>query len=106
MALTTPQNFADHLEIQYVLNLYASAIDKHQWPKLEQVFTEDAVADFTGIGIFEGRQAISDVIESFLTKCAVTQHLLGNYNIEVEGCLLYTSPSPRDVEESRMPSSA
>ena len=27
--------------------------------------------------------------------------------IEVkEGCLLYTSPSPRDVEESRMPSSA
>ena len=24
----------------------------------------------------------------------------------VRGCLLYTSPSPRDVEESRMPSSA
>ena len=23
-----------------------------------------------------------------------------------ESCLLYTSPSPRDVEESRMPSSA
>ena len=25
---------------------------------------------------------------------------------EVSTCLLYTSPSPRDVEESRMPSSA
>ena len=24
----------------------------------------------------------------------------------IEACLLYTSPSPRDVEESRMPSSA
>ena len=24
----------------------------------------------------------------------------------IEDCLLYTSPSPRDVEESRMPSSA
>ena len=24
----------------------------------------------------------------------------------LKGCLLYTSPSPRDVEESRMPSSA
>ena len=24
----------------------------------------------------------------------------------LESCLLYTSPSPRDVEESRMPSSA
>ena len=27
-------------------------------------------------------------------------------NGNVGGCLLYTSPSPRDVEESRMPSSA
>ena len=26
--------------------------------------------------------------------------------IEVEGCLLYTSPSPRDLSTSRMPSSA
>ena len=25
---------------------------------------------------------------------------------KASGCLLYTSPSPRDVEESRMPSSA
>ena len=25
---------------------------------------------------------------------------------DMSGCLLYTSPSPRDVEESRMPSSA
>ena len=25
---------------------------------------------------------------------------------DIIGCLLYTSPSPRDVEESRMPSSA
>ena len=24
----------------------------------------------------------------------------------IEGCLLYTSPSPRDAHESRMPSSA
>ena len=26
--------------------------------------------------------------------------------LEINPCLLYTSPSPRDVEESRMPSSA
>ena len=30
----------------------------------------------------------------------------GNQNYAVNICLLYTSPSPRDVEESRMPSSA
>ena len=31
---------------------------------------------------------------------------LGTVNWYVKTCLLYTSPSPRDVEESRMPSSA
>ena len=33
---------------------------------------------------------------------------LTRYEFEntLEACLLYTSPSPRDVEESRMPSSA
>ena len=32
---------------------------------------------------------------------------LGKINIALHNfCLLYTSPSPRDVEESRMPSSA
>ena len=29
-----------------------------------------------------------------------------DYGIQLQACLLYTSPSPRDVEESRMPSSA
>ena len=28
------------------------------------------------------------------------------HNLVLKTCLLYTSPSPRDVEESRMPSSA
>ena len=28
------------------------------------------------------------------------------WTLNFENCLLYTSPSPRDVEESRMPSSA
>ena len=30
----------------------------------------------------------------------------GSYGGQTVVCLLYTSPSPRDVEESRMPSSA
>ena len=32
--------------------------------------------------------------------------LTGKLDPDVNTCLLYTSPSPRDVEESRMPSSA
>ena len=29
-----------------------------------------------------------------------------NYKVGIDGCLLYTSPSPRDLRKSRMPSSA
>ena len=32
--------------------------------------------------------------------------LLDNSNDEIYSCLLYTSPSPRDLSTSRMPSSA
>ena len=45
-----------------------------------------------------------DIPEHLLLKTAEARaKALG---ISVEHCLLYTSPSPRDVEESRMPSSA
>ena len=37
---------------------------------------------------------------------AVAEQAFKSSGRAYEGCLLYTSPSPRDVEESRMPSSA
>ncbi|VDG25727.1 prophage P1 protein 14 [Lactobacillus plantarum WCFS1] [Lactiplantibacillus mudanjiangensis] len=36
----------------------------------------------------------------------VANKALGITTPVIDGCLLYTSPSPRDVEETRMPSSA
>ena len=36
----------------------------------------------------------------------IEPHDLGFFHHLQQACLLYTSPSPRDVEESRMPSSA
>ena len=41
----------------------------------------------------------------FLNYSEIDNITLKN-NQELKACLLYTSPSPRDVEESRMPSSA
>ena len=37
---------------------------------------------------------------------AVADYLAEHQDLEVSACLLYTSPSPRDAHESRMPSSA
>ena len=59
---------------------------------------------------------ISDLLcdSSAPVSVAMTRHMLWSLSAEedpehaheIESCLLYTSPSPRDVEESRMPSSA
>ena len=50
-------------------------------------------------------KALRDNMRTLVAR--VSQDLQPSQNApEVMGCLLYTSPSPRDVEESRMPSSA
>ena len=53
---------------------------------------EDAKCDITWIG----------------TKGGIEEKLVPKANIKIEyiTCLLYTSPSPRDLSTSRMPSSA
>ena len=47
---------------------------------------------------FDGRIVV-------LRKSDQANNLL-QFHSDIRSCLLYTSPSPRDVEESRMPSSA
>ena len=46
---------------------------------------------------------IEDLMEQLVQGGGSDLHLATALN---QFCLLYTSPSPRDVEESRMPSSA
>ena len=43
---------------------------------------------------------------TFETCFAKLEHGIASFATSSGICLLYTSPSPRDVEESRMPSSA
>ena len=50
-----------------------------------------------------------DWLKDHLTVSAKEESLLEkltDIGLEVESCLLYTSPSPRDLSTSRMPSSA
>ena len=49
-------------------------------------------------GAFSGKPINAEAVEEILQNC--------NIPIQLGGCLLYTSPSPRDLSTSRMPSSA
>ncbi len=66
--------------------------------------------DFDGWQRQPGGGAVQNHIESALTQVfdlPLQLHGSGRTDAGVHArCLLYTSPSPRDVEESRMPSSA
>ena len=70
---------------------------------------DDSLAAFLGEAVFEKQRLFDDqrypnvVVSTRGTVLSVW----GNDGVVVRrSCLLYTSPSPRDVEESRMPSSA
>ena len=64
---------------------------------------EDAIKQGVGIDSYdeEGRTPIMVAVENAKTSAAMVDLLL-----KLGACLLYTSPSPRDLTTSRMPSSA
>ena len=60
------------------------------------------VEEIRGLKVYHSLEEIDkpiDMVDVFRPKEEL-------YSIAEKACLLYTSPSPRDVEESRMPSSA
>ena len=100
--LTIPERLKDlrvvdrHLTLEQLAEqtgLSKSALGKYETDDYKDIspFAIATLADFYGVS---------------------TDYLMGltenknHPNTELQSCLLYTSPSPRDVEESRMPSSA
>ena len=77
------------------------------WGNME-ILKEDRIQVQTKAKVFEGRPKQS-VPKSFFLGKSQKFNTSKNYD-HIEnlptGCLLYTSPSPRDKRQSRMPSSA
>ena len=69
--------------------------------KPKYIFVSGGVVSSLGKGILSA--SLGAILESRGLKVTILK--LDPY-INLDPCLLYTSPSPRDVEESRMPSSA
>jgi 3-phenylpropionate/cinnamic acid dioxygenase small subunit len=75
---------ADRQAIVDLLNRYSTCLDNRDWDGLEEVFHGDAVGVYGGTK-YEGRVAVVRAISRFLDPCGPSQHLLGNYVIEIEG---------------------
>ena len=78
-------------------------------------FTRKMIAhkDLNSNGTLFGGRVLDWIDEEAYIYCScqldndrVVTRAMSNIDFHHSACLLYTSPSPRDVEESRMPSSA
>ena len=75
-------------------------MDYRDWEQLSQILTEDAVGEL-GTGRLEGSAAIIALIRGFLDNCGVTQHLLGNVEVDVDGDHATSRAYVQDLHLSR-----
>lgn len=90
----------DERDIERTLILLARAMDSRDWDGMSEILAADAVGDF-GTGPVQGSGAIIELIRGFLDNCGVTQHLLGNVLVDVDGDRAVSRAYVQDLHLSR-----
>jgi hypothetical protein len=76
----------DRLALEQLAIEYANAIDSRNWDRLDQVFTPDAVIDYTATGGISGSYAeIKAWLPRTLKFFKSYMHLMGNHQIAITG---------------------
>ena len=109
-SLTYAGNLSNLSDVEDKLNYTFIKADITDSDAMQELFRDcqfDAVIHLAAESHVD--RSISDPMSFIMTNIVGTVNLLNaaraNWN-DLEGCLLYTSPSPRDATLSRMPSSA
>jgi hypothetical protein len=82
------QQLFDEKEIVDVMMAYTTALDTKDWDLLALSFTPDGDANFgnlAGVGALDSPQAIVELCRGALQDLQATQHLQGNFVVEVDG---------------------
>ena len=80
------QNMSDRLEIQDLLTSYCDAIDSRNWNALDDIFTPDAIIDYTEAGGAKGTlEEIKLYLDKALKPFSGMQHMLGLPMIKITG---------------------
>ena len=104
MAHTTLETLLAERDIQQQLIRFARAMDARDWAAMAAILSDDAVADF-GLGPVVGRDEVVAAIRPYLEACGPSQHLLGNFLIEVRGDSAYSETYVADLHLSKDPAS-
>lgn len=83
--MTSAQDLGHIEAIRRVLIRYAELCDFRDWDGFGEVFAPDVVASYGSGFEIRGPDGLRDMVRSALANCGPTQHLLGNFRIEVEG---------------------
>ena len=78
----------DEKKIVNVMTAYTTALDTKDWDLLASCFTPDGDADFgnlAGVGALASPQAVVELCRGALQNLQATQHLQGNFVVEVHG---------------------
>jgi 3-phenylpropionate/cinnamic acid dioxygenase small subunit len=81
----TLQELGDRREIEDVLIRYAMSLDARDWAALEDVFLPDAEAQLGDRLHCEDRDAIIATCRTALSGLTVSQHIIGNFTVELDG---------------------
>jgi len=80
------QDLSDRAEIQDLLVVYCEAIDSRDWDALDNVFTSEAIIDYTEAGGARGTLSeIKIYLDKALGKFSGYQHMLGLPQIKLDG---------------------
>jgi ketosteroid isomerase-like protein len=76
---------ADWVAVVEVCVRYARALDRRDWDLLASCFDDDAVVEYSDMEPITGIAALTDVCRQVLEPLDVSQHLLGNHHVEIDG---------------------
>lgn len=74
-------------DIQKACVRYARALDTRDWALLDTVFAEHVEALYGDEPGTHGRKLAVDGIRGFLERCGPSQHLMGNFDVTVDGAM-------------------
>jgi hypothetical protein len=80
------EEISDRLEIQDLLVAYSYAIDTRDWDALDDVFTEDALIDYSAMGGSRGDLATTkDFLNAVMVNFAGFQHMVATSQVSIHG---------------------